>query len=136
MFVGAIYPAYPGAYLYASRTVIAPKKNCSIRMCVDYLDVTAQTKKDSFFLQQIDQVWLTLLCAKYFVFVDLLIGFNQVEVDPRDRVKTAYLTDCGLYVYNVMPFCLCNAPVTFQRLIKRVLKTMIGLGVHVQINDV
>ncbi len=29
------------------------------------------------------------------------MGFHQVEVDLRDRAKTAFFTYRGLYVYNV-----------------------------------
>ena len=64
------------------------------------------------------------------------MDFHQVEVDPRDRAKTAFLTHRGLYVYNVMPFGLCNAPATFQRLIEKVLGPLIGLGVLVSTDDV
>ena len=64
------------------------------------------------------------------------MGFHQVEEDPRDRVKTAFLTHRGLYVYNVMPFGFCNAPATIQRLMERVLGTIIDLGVRVYIDDV
>ena len=64
------------------------------------------------------------------------MGFHQVEVYPRDRAKTAFLTHRGLYVYNVIPFGLCNAPATFQRLMERMLGSLIGLGVLVYIDDV
>ena len=64
------------------------------------------------------------------------MGFHQVEVDQRDRVKTAFLTHRGVYIYNVMPFGLCNAPATFQCLMERVLGTMIHRGVLVYIDDV
>ena len=105
-------------------------------MCVDYRDVNAQTEKDCFPLPRIDQVWPTLSRARYCASLGLLMGFHQVEVDPRDRAKTAFLTHRGLYIFNVMPFGLCNAPATFQRLIERVLGSLIGLGVLVYIDDV
>ncbi len=83
MSVGAIFPADPGACPYASRTVVTPKKDGLMRMCVDYRDVNAQTE-DSVPLLRIDQVWPTLSRARYFASLDLLMGLYQVEVDPRD----------------------------------------------------
>ena len=49
------------------------------------------------------------------------MGFHQVEVNPRDRAKTAFFTHRGVYVYSVMPVGLCNAPATFQRLMEKIL---------------
>lgn len=63
-------------------------------------------------------------------------GFSKVKVDFCDRAKTAFFTQRGLYVYNIMPFGLCNAPATFQRRMERVVGTMIGLGVLVYIDEV
>ena len=54
MTVGAISPAHPGACPYASRTVATPNKTGTMRMCVDYRDVNAQTDKNVFHLPQID----------------------------------------------------------------------------------
>ena len=64
------------------------------------------------------------------------MGFHQVEVDPRDRAKIAFLAHSNLYVYNVMLLWLGNAPATFQRLMERVVGSLIGLGVLVYIDDV
>ena len=136
MSVGAISPADPGACPYASRTVVTPRKDGTMRMCVDYRDVNAQTEKNSFPLLRIDQVLPTLSRARFFASLDLLISFHQVEVDPRDGAKTAFLTHRSVYVNNAMLFGLCKAPATFLRLIKKVLKPLIGLGVLVYINDV
>ena len=58
--IGAVSEADPGACPYASRTVTTPKKDGTIRLCVDYRDINAQTEKDSYPLPRINQVWPTL----------------------------------------------------------------------------
>ena len=44
-----------------------------------------------------------------------------MEVDPKDRPKTAFTCQSGLFEFNVMPFGLTNAPSSFERLIEKVL---------------
>ena len=134
--IGAISKADPGACPYASRIVITPKKDGSVRMCVDYRDINAQTAKDAYPLPRIDQVWPVLAKARYFSSLDLLMGYHLVEVEPKDRFKTAFVTHRGLYIYNVMPFGLCNSPATFQRLMEKILRTLIGCGVLLYLDDV
>ena len=46
--IGAVSEADSGACPYASRTVTTPKKDGTIRLCVDYRDINAQTEKDAF----------------------------------------------------------------------------------------
>ncbi|KAM7289527.1 reverse transcriptase family protein [Ixodes scapularis] len=53
--------------------------------------------------------------------MDLKSGYWQIEVDERDREKTAFVTPDGLYEYKVMPFGLCSAPATFLRVMDTVL---------------
>ena len=62
--------------------------------------------------------------------------YYTMLVSEQDLVKTALLTHRGLYVYNVMPFGICNAPATFQRLIEKVLGQLVGSGVLIYLDDV
>ena len=64
-------------------------------MFVYYSDVNAQTENYFFFLARIDQVWPTLFQLRYFASLDPLISLRRVEVDFRDRAKTAYFTFAG-----------------------------------------
>ena len=45
---------------------------------------------------------------------DTLTGFYLVEMDENDkRLRSQHR---GLFQFKVMPFGLCNSPVTFERL--------------------
>ena len=54
------------------------------------------------------------------------MGFHQMPVREEDRPKTAVFRHKGLYVFNVMPFGLCNAPAIFQRLMAAIFRGQIG----------
>lgn len=49
-------------------------------MCVDYRDLNAQTETDPFPLPRIDDVCPMLSKAKYFVALNLIMGYNQVYI--------------------------------------------------------
>jgi Reverse transcriptase (RNA-dependent DNA polymerase)/RNase H-like domain found in reverse transcriptase len=46
---------------------------------------------------------------------DVREGYNNIQIVPEDRWKTAFKTHQGLFEFNVMPFGLCNTPGTFSR---------------------
>ena len=104
---------------YASPIVLAKKKDGSLRMCVDYRLLNAKTRKDSFPLPRIEESLDALAGAQWFSTMDLASGYNQVPVSEADIPKTAFCTPFGLFEWNRMPFGLCNAPGTFQRLMQR-----------------
>ena len=50
--------------------------------------------------------------------------------------KTAFCTNLGQWKYLVMPFGLCNAPITFQRLMNEVFKQEINSFILVYLDDI
>ena len=53
-----------------------------------------------------------------------------------DRCKTAFCTSEGLFEFKVMPFGLCNAPATFQRLMDLVISGLQWVSCLVYLDDV
>src|SRR2546421_13027144 len=74
--------------------------------------------------------------AQWFTTLDLASGYWQVEMNPEDVEKTAFVTLFGLYEFFVMPFRLSYALITFQRLMNRVLQEFLGDFISVYLNDV
>ncbi|UYV67971.1 hypothetical protein LAZ67_5002670 [Cordylochernes scorpioides] len=112
----------PSSSPWASPVILVRKKDGSLKFCVDYRRLNKITKKDVYPLPRIDDALDTLSGSRYFSTMDMRSGYWQIEVDDKDREKTAFITPDGLYEFNVMPFGLCNAPATFEQMIDNFLR--------------
>ena len=74
--------------------------------------------------------------AKFFTKPDLASGYHQIVMEETSIQKTAFRTYRGHFEFLVMPFGLCNAPATFQRLMNKVFADNIGKFIAVYLDDI
>ena len=116
--------------------VVVRKPDSSIRLCVDYRKLNSVIVRDAYPLPRVEDTIDAMAGASYFSTLDLASGFWQVELTNAAQVKSAFGTPFGLFQWNVMPFGLCNAPATFQRLMANVLDGLIPKVCNGFIDDV
>ena len=111
----------PSTSAWSSPIVQVTKADGSIRFCIDFRKVNSVTKKDAYPLPNIGDALDTLSGSRYFCTLDMASGYWQIKMHEDSKKYTAFSTHRGLYQFKVMPFGLCNAPASFERLIERVL---------------
>ncbi|KAL6333917.1 hypothetical protein AAG906_039329 [Vitis piasezkii] len=69
-------------------------------------------------------------------FLDAFFGYHQIPMFYPNQEKTTFITPYELYCYNVMPFGLKNAGITYQKLMIKIFKPLMGRTVEVYIDDI
>ena len=121
---------------WSAPTFLVTKKDGSTCFCVDYRRLNAQTKKNAFPLPRIDDSLNSLSGQAWFSTLDLASGYWQVRLSENAKPKTAFVTHSGLFQFAVMPFGLCNAPATFERLMSQVMRGLHWKRCLVYIDDI
>ena len=68
-------------------------------------------------------------------FLDGFSGYNQDFIQLEDQLKTTFTTEWSTFAFNQMPFGLCNAPETFQRLMMDIFQDFLRNFLEVFIDD-
>ena len=126
----------PAQSEWASPVVLVPKKDGTLRFCVDYRKLNAVTVSDTYPLPRIDDCIDSLGNATIFTTLDANSGYWQVPVAPEDRDKTTFTTFMGTFRHKRMPFGLRNAPATFQRALDMILSGVRWQTCLVYLDDV
>ncbi|GBG86952.1 hypothetical protein CBR_g44405 [Chara braunii] len=126
----------PSVSPYGSPVLFVPKKEGTLRMCIDYRGLNAIIAKNREPLPRIDDLLDRVQGCRYFSKIDLKSGYHQIAIRPEDQHKTAFQTRYGLYEFVVMPFGLCNAPDTFQHAMNRIFHDYLDKFVIVYLDDI
>ena len=113
---GAIQPSQSA---WCNAVVLVRKKDGGLQFCINFHHLNTHMKKDSYPLPRIQEVLESLVGAGHFSCLDLKLGFWQIKIDEALKQYTAFTVgNLGFFECNCMPFGLCNAPATFQRLMQ------------------
>lgn len=109
---------------WCSPIVLVPKKDGSLRFCIDFRYLNAISSFDPHPMPRLDDLLERVGRATYITTLDLNKGYWQVALAPEAKEMTAFKTPFGMYQFKVMPFGLQGAPATFQRLMNFVLRDL------------
>lgn len=101
---------------WSSPLVIVPKKDGSLRVCVDFRKLNAQSRFDAYPMPRIDDLLERIGQARYITTLDLCKGYWQVSLDLNSKPYTAFRTPVGTVpVYGPTLWAArgtCNLPAT------------------------
>lgn len=116
--------------------LFVPKKDGTLRLCVDYRKLNNITIKNRYPLPNISELQDRLAGAMYFTKLDLRGAYNLIRMKSGEEWKTAFRTRYGHYEYTVMPFGLTNAPATCQEMINDALREHLDTFVIAYLDDI
>ena len=111
----------PSVSPYSSPVVLVPKKDGSVRFCIDFRKLNKVTEFDAEPMPNMEEVINRMSGHRYFTKMDLCKGYWQVPLSDHCKVLTAFETPKDLFQFKTMPFGLVNSVATFCRMIRRIL---------------
>ena len=112
------------------------KKDCTLRLCVDYRQLNKMTMKNKYLLPRIDDLFNQLKGTSVFLKINLRSRYHQLRIKDVDVHKIAFRARYGHYEFIVMPFGLTNAPAAFIDLMNCVFRPYVDKIVVVFIDDI
>ena len=107
--------------------VVVPKSNGSVRICVDLKALNQSVLREIHPIPRVDEILAQLAGATYFTKLDANSGFWQIPLSSESKLLTTFLTPCGRYCFNQLPFGISSAPELFQKKINSLLTGLEGV---------
>ena len=80
----------PSTLPWGALVLFAKKKDKTLRLCIDYRELTRVTIKNRYPLSRINDLFDQLRGARVYFKIDLRIGYHQLRVREIDIPKTAF----------------------------------------------
>ncbi len=107
--------------------VPVPKKDGSMRICVDLKPLNECVLRETHPLPKVDNLLAQLSGATCFSKLDANSGFWQIPLASESRRLTTFITPYGRFCFNKLPFGISSAPEHFQRRMNTILEGLQGV---------
>jgi len=124
----------PSVLPWGALTLFVKKKDGTLRLCIDYMNLNKVAIKNRYMLPRIDNLFDQLKVVALFSKIDLRSGYHQVRIKEEDIYKISFQTRYEHYEFVVVPLSLTNAPTTFMCLMNSMLHPYLDKFVIVFIN--
>ena len=107
---------------WSAPIIVVPKGDGGKQLIIDYRALNKVTRKFTWPMQKVEDIFSKLNGEKYFSTLDLWVGYHHIPLDKSSIPKTAFNMLFWKYKYVKVPFKLAQAPAYFQELMTRILK--------------
>ena len=102
--------------------IVVPKGDGGKHLVIDYRALNKVTRKFTWPMPKVEDIFSKLNGATYFTTLDLHAGYHHIPLDKSSIPKTAFNSPFGKYEYVKVLFRLVQAPAYFQELMTGILK--------------
>lgn len=126
----------PSKSPWSANAFVVPKADGGLRPVIDYKPLNKITIPDLYPIPRMEDMLALLGSCTVFTALDISKGFFQIQMEEKDKIKTAFISHHGLWQYKFMPMGLRNSPATFQRCVDVVLGDLKGKICAVYFDDI
>ena len=95
---------------------MVPKGDGGKRLVIDYRPLNKVTRKFTWPMPKVEDIFSKLNGTTYFTTLDLRAGYHHIPLDKPSIPKTAFNSPFGKFEYMKVPFRIAQAPAYFQEL--------------------
>ena len=112
---------------WSAPIIVVPKGNGGKHLVIDYRVLNKVTRKFTWPMPKVEDIFSKLNRATYFITLDLRAGYHHIPLDKPSIPKTAFNSPFGKFEYVKVPFGLAQTPAYFQELMTGILKDFLLL---------
>ena len=107
---------------WSAPIIVVPKGDGGKHLVIDYRALNSVTRKFTWPMQKVEDIFSKLNRATYFTTLDLHTGYHHIPLDNSSIPKTVFNSPFGKFEYVKVPFRLAQSPAYFQELMTGILK--------------